>query len=159
MWLVILLIAAVIVFSLYYGNKKTSNLLEGGKIIKRNGAYWEEGQEYILVLENPNLVTQKVEVFPYSEMKVNMKGDKEKQVFNFSSYNFDAQLRYKETAAEKSVYCFEFIRWKNNQLGTPIGIFEMNMLMTAIEKMFLSIDSNTQVTSKRLDIKTKHSFF
>ena len=159
MWLAILLIAAIIVVSRCYWNNKSNNLLGEGKIIKRDGAYWEEGQKYTLILENPDLVTQKVEAFPYSEMKVNMKGNKERQIFYFSSYHFDAQLRRQEATAEKSVYCFEFSRWKNNQLGTPLGIFEMNMLMTAVEKMFLSIDPNTQVHTWKLETKTKTPFF
>lgn len=47
----------------------------------------------------------------------------------------------------KSVYSFEFSRWKNNQLGIPLGIFEMNVLMTAVEKIFGAI-SNAYKRSK-----------
>ena len=33
----------------------------------------------------------------------------------------------------------------------------MNMLLTAVEKMFLSLDHGTQVRTVPLELKTKHS--
>lgn len=68
---------------------------------------------------------------------------------------FDAVLERLEQTDEKSVYQFKFTRWRTSD-GTPS--LAMNILLTSVEKAFLALDPNTQVTSKMGDYKTKVNF-
>ena len=44
-------------------------------------------------------------------------------------------------------------------LAQRLEQLQMNMLLTAVEKLFLSIDGSTQVRTQPLELKTKHTFF
>ena len=72
--------------------------------------------------------------------------------------NYSAVLYRVEQTAEKSVYCFKFTKWRS-QHGAPVCADAMNTLLTSVEKMFLGIDPNTQVTTVKNDIKTKRHLF
>ncbi len=72
---------------------------------------------------------------------------------------WNARLYYTGEKDGKAVYCFEFLNWKVKDGLIVQGGMYMNMLVVAIEKMFLDIDPNTQVTDKRVDIKTKYRFY
>ncbi len=149
---------AIVGGAILYGIQKGNTLRSEGKIITRKLDFYEEGKEFTVVLDNPALLVQKLEALPYSEMKISMRGDSQRQSFSFTCYNFEAQLWRKSADSEKSIYCFTFNSWKTHH-GLASGITEMNVLLTAIEKMFLSIDPNTQVHTWALETKTKHSFF
>ncbi len=157
MWSIVVVVALVGIGA-WYGLQKGNKLRSEGKIITRKSVFYEEGREFTVALNNPDLVAQKLKELPYSEMKLSMSGDSQRQSFNFTCYNFEAQLWCKSADEEKSVYCFTFNSWKTLH-GLAAGSVEMNMLLTAIEKMFLSIDPNTQVRTWALETKTKHSFF
>ena len=72
----------------------------------------------------------------------------------FTNSDWTAQL-YRLSGDESQVtYRFEFTKWRDALSNASL----MNMLMTAIEKLFLELDPNTQVRTVPLDVKTKHSF-
>lgn len=152
----VFVIAAVLIGTSYYYNKqKTAKMAAEGKIIERKGGFHEQMQEFTLAPVDPALLTQKLKALPYSDMNVAMNGDSAKQIFRFAHSAFEAQLARVANDAEKSVYVFKFNRWTANKLGAPLGYYKMNMLQTAIEKMFLSLDPKTQVRSKAMQTKTK----
>ena len=158
MWPGIVVVAVIVAGALWYGMQKGNKLRSEGKIINRKFDFYEEGKEFTLTLDNPDLLVQRLEAVPYSEMKLSMKSDSQRHFFSFVSANFEAQLWRKSADSEKSVYCFQFNNWKTYN-GIALGGAEMNMLLTSIEKLFLSIDRNTQVRAWELETKTKHSFF
>lgn len=84
--------------------------------------------------------------------RTSMKGDSSKIEF---SGPFDAVLERVERTEEKSVYQFRFTHWPS---GGKTPSMLMNILLTSVEKMFLSLDPNTQITTKKGDFKTKVSF-
>ncbi len=159
--LLIIIISIVIVGVAVYFNKQKSNQLQSeGKIIDRGTDFMENAEYFTLTLENPEQVTERIRRISYSEMSVSMKEDNIKQSFQFSnSWGWNARLYYTGEKDGKAVYCFEFLNWKVKDGLIVQGGMYMNMLVTAIEKMFLDIDANTQVTDKRVDIKTKYRFY
>lgn len=56
----------------------------------------------------------------------------------------------------RMTYWFRFTSWGTLDYGV-IGEVQMNMLLTAIEKLFLSIDPNTQVQTSFLGTKPRKS--
>lgn len=139
----IVLAIAIVAGCFYYNWQKSNRLTSEGKIIKRSSIFYEDAEEFTLTVQDTSEITRKVEAFAYSEMHVSMKGNRDSQTFYFTGSSFEAQLWRKGEDAEKPVYCFQFNRWKTNHNGAVYGIYDMNMLLTAVEKMFLSIDPST----------------
>ena len=71
---------------------------------------------------------------------------------------FSASIRCVEQTETNSVYRFEFDSWKT-KYGRPSFENEMNMLLTTVEKMFIQLDPNTQVSTVKNEITTKRSIF
>lgn len=92
---------------------------------------------------------------PGAKAGVKMHGNAQQVLFEGS---FGAVLTRIENTDEKSVYVFKFTNWKS-RYGSPVDAEDMNLLLTAIEKVFVSLDPNTQVSSKKEDITTKRSIF
>lgn len=157
--MIILISAGIFGCSIYLSKRKNEQLLSEGKIVEREKDFMEKAEEFSLTVKEPSQVAEGVRKISYSEMSVTMKADSEGQSFHFSNtWGWNARLYYKGKDGEKSVYCFEFLNWKTKDYMIQGGLY-MSMLLTAIEKMFLDIDPNTQVTTRHLNTKTKHSFF
>ena len=90
---------------------------------------------------------------PHARAGESMHGNAAKLVFEGS---FGAELVRTEQTDEKSVYTFRFTNWKS-RYGVPNDEEEMNLLLTAVERMFVSLDPNTKVISQKEDITTKRS--
>lgn len=158
----IVLGAAILGLIIYRNWKQQSQLTSEGKIIDRNRHFIEQAENFTLVCDNHNRVVSGVQSLAYSEMKISMTMDAQNQAFRFTymtamgSWN---ALLYRMGAPDRRMtYRFQFTNWKTSDYGV-IGEVQMNMLLTAIEKMFLSIDPNTQVQTSLLETKTKHKFF
>ena len=80
--------------------------------------------------------------------------------FDFISTYFAAVLYSKETNNDqgKSIYRFEFLKWKEGDFGYLSGD-KMNALLTSVEKTFMSIDPETRSTFYKMDFKIKTSLF
>lgn len=154
----ILLSIAILGAALYYHHQKKERLRSEGKIIDRSSYFYKEGEEFIVLVADKTIVTQKIRGLNYGEMKISMRADENRQIFSFSGVYFTAQLLLKEIQNEKSVYDFSFTSWKESN-GAVLDYYSMNMLITAIEKAFLSIDPNTQIRTWKVDFKTKTSIF
>lgn len=158
MTIAIVLGIIVLGITIYVGYQRNKTLKAEEKIIDRNIRFIEEGEEFTLLISDKNIVTQKIKNLPYNDIGVSMNGNSDKQIFNFSSTYFTAQLSLKESSSDKSVYAFSFTGWRERN-GVAVELLKMNMLLTAIEKAFLSIDPNTQVRTWKIDFNTKTSIF
>lgn len=76
----------------------------------------------------------------------------------FTGIYFSASIRCMEQTEINSVYRFEFDSWKT-KYGRPSFENEMNMLLTMVEKMFVQLDPNAQVSTVKNEITTKRSIF
>ncbi|MBM6676663.1 hypothetical protein H6A07_07905 [Olsenella uli] len=92
---------------------------------------------------------------PGAKAGVTMHGNAQQVVFEGP---FGAVLSRTENTDEKSVYVFKFTNWKS-RYGSPLYAEDMNLLLTAVEKIFVSLDPNTQVSTKKEDITTKRPIF
>ena len=152
-------------------------MVADGKIISRRTNFMENAEEFTLTVVEPERVTEAVKAIDYAEMRTKMQGSNEQQLFKFTGSTWSAQLHKLRDNGTQVVYRFEFTNWKTHN-GMPQGTqvvyrFEftnwkthngmpqdglnMNKLTTAVEKIFLSLDPNTQVRTVPLEFKTKHS--
>lgn len=148
-------------YVIYKNVKQERQMTSEGKIINRSHRFIEQAEDFTIICDDPAIVSGKLGALPFSEMNVKMTANGQ-QAFQFSfthpSGNWTAVLRRMDAPAGQLAYSFNFTHWKVSDLGV-IGELQMNMLLTAIEKMFLSIDPNTQVKTRLLETKTSHKFF
>ena len=112
--------------------QRNKELYESGKMTKRNYKITDEAEEFTLVGADFSNVSRAID-----------------------SYNF-ADYRISDG---KNIWYFSFMNWKEDRYGLPEDVTEMNILVTGIEKIFLSIDPNTEVKNTPIQTKTKTKFF
>lgn len=157
-FLVIVICAALIAVIVYFSMKKHKQLVGEGKIISRKPDFVKNAEIFTLHIPDFSLVTEGVKAFPYGEIGTNLKGSSTEQRFNFTASSWGAKLFRTSGDGESAEYRFEFTNWSTRN-GMPTAALQMNMLLTAVEKLFLSIDGSTQVRTQPLELKTKHTFF
>lgn len=121
-------------------------LLPEGKTTEHDRCFMDYSEYFIFTLHNPRQVERDIRKIDYFEMSVAMKKDNKNHSFRFATmWGWDARLSYRGRIGEEAVYCFEFL-----DTGTRNEIMiqdrkYMNMLLTAIERMFLSIDPDVRM--------------
>lgn len=154
-----LLVSLVLIgLAVYLGAMARKKLLDAGKIIDRKKDFMEEAEEFALRVPDPAMVTDALRALNYAEFRCRMQEDGNQQIFQFTGSGWAARLFRKDLQQGYSLYRFSFTNWKTRN-GMPENALQMNQLLTAVEKMFLSIDPQTQVRSEPIQVKTKHNFF
>ena len=157
MWLGLLLSAAAIAIGVLIGMKKvkaTKKLLNEGKIIKRDYHFAEKGEEFTAHIGSLAALGETLNQMP---VPCKMQGNTAQ--VNFTGTTYAARLYKVDFNSElgMATYRFEFTAWKTYR-GMYEQNDEMNMVLTAVEKAFLSLDAQTTVGTYDINFKTKHSF-
>lgn len=149
-------------YLIYRSMKQEKQLTSEGKIIDRDRKFMEQAEDFTLTCSDPGRVTGQVQQLPFSEMKVSMTAGAQGQSFQFAfdsvAGGWTAVLSRKDEPSGQLAYRFQFTHWKTRD-GMIVGELYMNQLLTAVEKMFLSIDPNTKVQTVYLETKTRHKLF
>lgn len=159
MWIAVVSITVAIGIGVAIGvsrAKKIKALQDEGKIIRRDIHYAEKGEEFTSKIGSCGALKQALETIG---IPCAAEGNTATQIL-FSGTDFKARL-YRKAFDEPSgigVYRFEFTHWKTEgySYANETG---MNMLLTTVEKAFLSLDPNTGVSIYDLQFKTKHTLF
>lgn len=147
--------AILIAISLRAHNKMVAN----GEIISRDTKFMEKAELFTLNAPEPTAVSGRIKGFSvYEKGGISMKGSTEDQKYVFKASSWSAVLERQSVSDGKSVYRFQFVSWKTSN-GMAQDSLNMNRLLTAIEKMFLEFDPQTQVGTELVDFKTKHKLF
>lgn len=105
-------------------------------------------------------VKNAVQQFDSKKMCFTERSDSQRQVYIFSSSNgrhWTAQLLKTAQEGGLMAYRFEFTHLHKRN-GVYAGEDNMNMLLTAVEKMFLSFDPNTKVQTEMVEYHTKRTW-
>ena len=152
---VVLISGVIIAVAVGVGLKRNKRLIDEGKIIKRDISFIECAE--IFNLENAEFETVLAKLRGnISDEKLAWNKKEDGVVFK-SGQGWTAQLTLNGKTGNTYEYCFLFTTWQTRK-GMPIGAVTMNMLLTSVEKTFLSLDSNTQVNSVKQKLRTKTSF-
>lgn len=157
MWIAIIIGVLVLVVTICVGMKKHNKMVSSGEIISRRPDFMENAEEFTLSAVDPAAVTEAVKAMDYNAMHIGLKGSSERQNFEFTGSSWTAKLYKLSENGAQVIYRFEFTGWKTHN-GMPQDGLNMNKLTTAVEKIFLGFDPNTQVREVPLELKTKHSF-
>ena len=159
MWIAIVVIVIAVAIGVAIGvkrGKELKALQDDGKIVRRDMHYAERGQEFTAKIGSYGALKEALEK---QGIPCNAEGNTATQIA-FSGTNFKARL-YKVDFDQPSgvgVYRFEFTHWETGRY-TYANETGMNMLLTAVEKAFLSLDPNTGVSSYDMKFKTKYKMF
>lgn len=151
--------AAVFCFGVYYvvnEVKRVKSLNEDGKIIGRDVDFEEYAELFTIRDVEFKDIREELRNADYSG-RTNIKADMEKKLVNYEGVDWKAHLYYMTNETDRNAYCFEFTEWSTRK-GLTQNITDMNVALTAIEKVFLKIDPNTQV-SKRKNITRRNPRF
>ena len=160
LFVIILISVALLGGALYFGQMRANRLISEGKMIKRDGEFWNFAEIFTLTGVNYNQVLSAVNSTDFSEYKIDLypnNGGRAEILFK-SGHGWNAKLSYTGENAGRFVYRFEFVAW-NTHRGLPLRADTMNMMETKIEKMFLGLDPQTTVETMENKLETKRSFF
>ena len=157
--LVFLLAAVIAGVAIMLRKQKEDELVGQGKAIHRKLGFWEEAE--VFSTNTPyEAVLEAVKGTDYSEMKAtvypNVNG--EQAVLWKSTHAWNAMLKYTGEKEGKQTYRFAFTGWKTRN-GGVYSPESMNMMVTSVEKMLLSLDPSTTVETHKMQLKTNSRLF
>ena len=158
-WVLILGLSAVIFgIAIAVGSARNKELMEEGKIIQRNYAFWENMETFSTGIPYA-AVLNAIRGTDYSDLKTDIYPNVNGQaaVLWKSSHAWNAKLTYLGENAGRQMYRFNFTGWRTRN-GSPYRPDTMNMMMTRIEKMILSMDPTTTVETHKMQLKSKTRF-
>lgn len=161
MWFAYLLIAGALSVGLILGLRQAKvnrQLIDEGRIVQRKYIITEQAEEFTVQGADFARVLQGIQDADLRGSGVSVQKNEAKQVFFFNGSNWKAEMYRKDDMGGKNVWYFHFTNWKTYR-GMVQEHIPMNILLTAMEKMFLSIDPAAQVKNVSIQVKTKPSFF
>ena len=148
----VVLIVVAIGFSAWWKGR----LIGQGKIIQRASDFVEYAEIFTIRPIPNEEYAAALKALDLKKTGTSLEGNT--KAVKFSGIYFSASIRCVEQTETNSVYRFEFDSWKT-KYGRPSFENEMNMLLTAVEKMFVQLDPNAQVSTVKNEITTKRSIF
>ena len=148
---VIVVFAGLVAWALWYKSKQLKEFYDSGRMIKRNGKFWDDASVFTLSGAAYEVVKEKVEHFDLTKTSVKITEQPDK--FFFIGRDFEAYLKKEEDQDGKNVWKYEVYKY-DSKYGVPNDKDEMNVVLTAVEKMFLALDNSTTVNTIAIKQKT-----
>lgn len=155
-WLIVILVCAVLFFlAVFLQAKSTNKLVEQGRIIRRERNFMEQAEIFTLKSVSTDQIVAGLKDVN-AKTKVGVNGNMEQgYTFDGGSYSrWRARLRCTEKNESQSIFRFVFTEWETHN-DRPKDDTSMNILLTAVEKMFLQLDPQTQVRTEPVEIQSK----
>lgn len=158
---IVVIIIAIFAIAVPIGLKarnEQNQLIAQGRMLKRDAYFMECTETFTLSGGEYNRVLEAIKAANLSGTGVSVSSNASQQSFAFQASGWAAQMYRAKDDGDQFVYCFGFTKWKTRK-GIPLDYVPMNLLLTAVEKAFLSIDPQTKVQSSKAKLKTRPSFF
>ncbi|MCR4610372.1 MAG: hypothetical protein K5644_00585 [Lachnospiraceae bacterium] len=130
-------------------------LTADGKIVKREGKFFEAEHIFTVTGIDYNSVEQSLKSLNLRECGISEtyfgNGGRPETLLK-SSGGWNALIKFENEANGQYVYNFSIPVYSTHN-GNAMGIIKMNMLLTSVEKMFLGLDPNTIVETKKKNYK------
>lgn len=156
-WVLILGIVVIAVILGYFSAQKQKELLSEGKIAKRDMGFEDYAEIFTIRDVSFSEIWAELKTADYSG-KVNGSADVANERVVYKGSDWEAHLYHMKEEQERNAYCFEFLKWRTHN-GITQSATDMNIVLTTIEKVFLKIDPNTQVSKRKNITKSKPKFF
>ncbi len=156
-WSIILIVLFVAVVA-YVNFSRYQRLIDEGQIIKRSANFEETAEIFTLSNASWERVWEELRTADYHGAASGSR-DAQHPMIVYKGAGWGAELYQMETdAGEKDSYYFHFTNWDTRNGVNPQSE-QMNTLLTTIEKVFLKIDPQTQVSTEDIKVKHRPKFF
>ena len=137
--------------------KQADEMLASGAIVTRDADFMNNIHIFTLAkVSMESLISaMKNEGLPFSGLEWKTGTD----IMAFKYSDWTAQLVRLNDSEDFDMFEFGFLQWQTNKYGGSVTVTQMNQLLTAIEKAFIGLDSNTRVKTERGKVTSKTSFF
>lgn len=153
-WIVLIGFTAALLYIMYSRRQK---LYDSGQIIKRNLDYLKQMHYFTLENGDWERVWTALKDADYHKA-ASVARDSQKPLVHYNGVNWSAQLYKCESNSGKDRYGFQFLKWTERQGMIQYEAY-MNTVLTSIEKTFLRLDPQTEVSTEYVSTKTKPQFF
>lgn len=156
-YIILAVFLIVIIMVTYAQIRQKNEYLREGWIIRRQAYFWEDTETlYCKSSYRDMLAELKNTDFPYCGVTITTNvGGKATVLFEIPSWK--AELNYYGETDGEHEYEFQFTSWKKENYVVQDSM-KMNLLQTAVEKMFLRLDPDTEAKIHRNKIQSKTSF-
>ncbi len=157
--LIIVVIVVIGIVVALNSAKNVKGLVQEGKIIQRETNFFEN-EELFETTATYEQICKELRKIDFSDSKASAEYGIEgaNAILFRSSDAWNAVLEEYGENGEKRVFRLYFPAWRVDRTGV-INTISMNVLLTMVEKVFLSIDSSTTVKTNKLKVQTKTKFF
>ena len=141
--------------------KQRNGLMDDGKLILREHGFWDKSETFSVAGVTLEEIYNKL---PSEDLKKYMgayelQKDQNRIVFVHNGYEESFTGTLSLISQEGGINTFRLlINQYKTKHSTP-NEMSLNVLYTAVEKVFLGIDPNIKVKTEYVDRKVKHSFF
>lgn len=157
-WGIILIVIVFVAVVAYVNFSRYQRLVDEGQIIKRSANFEEKAEIFTLSNADWERVWEELRTADYHGTASGSR-DAQHPMVVYKGAGWGAELyKMKTDAGEKDSYYFYFTNW-NTRNEVNLQSEQMNTLLTTIEKVFLKIDPQTQVSMEDIKVKHRPKFF
>ena len=162
-WFILILLSAGVFALIWYIQKRQkTQLTSKGRYIERGSAFYKQSHCFYTRTDNFNAIIGSIDQNALFEEKISFEPDvgQGRIIFqNMVSFGtFIASLSYSGRREQDNLntFIFQIESWRDGQYGiTRQDLFGANILLTLIEKAFLSLDPATEVERAAAQYKSK----
>ena len=158
---ILLVVIGIAIAAGIFARKARNKLLDEGKIILRESKFWDKSETFSVAGTTLEDVYSRL---PSEDLKKYVGGyelqkDKNRIVFVHNGYDESYAGTLNLTSAENGINTFCLLINQYKTKNSSPNEMSLNVLYTAVEKIFLCIDPNVKVRTEYVDRKVKHSLF
>ena len=145
-------ILAVFIFVAYlWDTKRRKRLIGEGKMIEREEGFEENTEDFTIASQFDPMVAPAVRSIPFGSFRAKLVEDNGVSFVIARAKDWKAMLTRTQQDYRTCTYNFRFSQWEDNA-----DKVHMNVLLTAVEKLFLSLDPNVKVHVRKMNVKTTY---
>lgn len=141
----------------YFGVKKNKKLIAEGKIIKRNASFYKNKQFFKAFINDQQAFFSALTASAQNTGVCSLSGDYNSTMV-YRGRSWTARLDRLQSDDGSLMFAYALTQFDEYR-GMPKHMVDFNIMLTAIEKVFVQFDPNTQITEQAINFKTKHSLF
>jgi len=159
--IILLVIVGIVVAACVYSRKQRNKLMDEGKLIARDARFWDKSETFSVAGVTLEEVYNKL---PADDLKKYMgacelQKDKNRIVFVHNGYEESFTGTLCQISKADDIYTYRLLINQYKTKNSSPNEMSLNVLYTAVEKVFLEFDPNIKVKSEYVDRKVKHSLF
>lgn len=147
-----LLLVAIIVIAAAVGTKKRNQLMAEGKIIKRNANFYKNKQLFKSFINDQQAFFNALTTAVRGTGICSVSGDYGSTVV-YNGKTWTAHLERLQSNDGSLMFSYMLIKYEEYR-GIPKNMADFNIMLTAIEKVFLQFDPDTQITEQVIAFKS-----